>query len=203
LRVLTSEFVVGTDLDQAATRSEQERRAYAEALWRFVFKGNLVGGMFNADPHPGNYLFQPNGHIAFLDYGCVQVIPQHRRPQAHALHRAAVARDEAEFARCVSLLLDARPGAMERLARNYSRLCFEPLFASPYRITRAYAASLVDEMKTMALEARKLPESEVFAMPGEMLFMNRLQFGFYSVLARLDVTIDYAAVEKRFLPPEH
>ena len=29
-----------------------------ETLWRFVFKGNLVGGMFNADPHPGNYLFQ-------------------------------------------------------------------------------------------------------------------------------------------------
>jgi hypothetical protein len=32
-----------------------------------------------------------------------------------------------------------------------------------------------------------------------MLFMNRLQFGFYSVLAKLDVPVDYAAVETRFL----
>src|SRR5258708_2621221 len=36
-------------------------------------------------------------------------------------------------------------------------------------------------------------------MPPEMLFMNRLQFGFYSVLARLDVEVDYAAVERTFL----
>jgi hypothetical protein len=36
-------------------------------------------------------------------------------------------------------------------------------------------------------------------LPPGMLFMNRLQFGFYSVLARLDVTVDYAEVERRFL----
>ncbi len=198
--VLTAELVQGRSFDEVLGEPDSARLAWAETLWRYVFKGNLVGGMFNADPHPGNYLFQENGRVAFLDYGCVQVIPDHRRPQAQALHRAAVARDEPEFARCVSLLLDARPGGMEKLARNYSRLCFEPLFASPYRITRAYAASLVEEMKSMALDARKLPESEMFTMPGEMLFMNRLQFGFYSVLARLDVEVDYAAVEARFIP---
>jgi len=32
-----------------------------------------------------------------------------------------------------------------------------------------------------------------------MLFVNRLQFGFYSVLARLDVEVDYAAVERGFI----
>jgi len=36
-------------------------------------------------------------------------------------------------------------------------------------------------------------------MPPDMLFVNRLQFGFYSVLARLDVEVDYAAVERAFL----
>ena len=198
--VLTAELVHGRSLEGVMGEPEADRRAWGETLWRFVFKGNLVGGMFNADPHPGNYLFQDDGRIAFLDYGCVQVIPEARRPLAQALHRAAVARDEAEFARCVSLLLDARPGGMEKLARAYSRLCFNPLFERPYRITRPYVASLVDEMKMMGLTARKLPEAEIFSMPGEMLFMNRLQFGFYSVLARLDVEIDYAEVETRFLP---
>jgi predicted unusual protein kinase regulating ubiquinone biosynthesis (AarF/ABC1/UbiB family) len=198
--VLTAELVHGKVLEDILCESEAARHAWAETLWRFVFKGNLIGGMFNADPHPGNYLFQPDGRIAFLDYGCVQVIPKHRRPHAQAVHRAAVARDEAEFARGVSLLLDATPGRLETLSRAYSRLCFEPLFESPYRITRTYAASLVDGMKDMANEARKLPDAEIFAMPGEMLFMNRLQFGFYSVLARLDVEVDYAKVEDDFLP---
>ncbi|MDB4945736.1 MAG: hypothetical protein JWP97_5270 [Labilithrix sp.] len=199
--VLTTELVHGRTLDEVLDAPEELRRAWCETLWRYVFKGNLVGGMFNADPHPGNYLFQDDGRIAFLDYGCVQVIPEARRPVAHALHRAAVARDEEAFARCAASLLDATPGEMQRLACAYSRMCFEPLFASPYRITRTYAGDLFAQLKTMALAARKLPASEVFALPGEMLFMNRLQFGFYSVLARLDVAVDYAAVEDGFLVP--
>ena len=200
--VLTTEMMHGRSLEDVIGEDEPTRRAYAETLWRFVFKGNLVGGMFNADPHPGNYLFQDDGRIAFLDYGCVQVIPEKRRPMACALHRAAFERDEEEFNRCVSALLDTKPGELEKLARGYSRLCFEPLLASPYRITRAFAASLVDAMKSMALTARKLPDEQVFAMPPEMLFMNRLQFGFYSVLARLDVEVDYAKVEEGFLPAQ-
>jgi predicted unusual protein kinase regulating ubiquinone biosynthesis (AarF/ABC1/UbiB family) len=92
--VLTTEMMYGRALEDVAKEREETRRAYAETLWRFVFKGNLVDGMFNADPHPGNYLFQDDGAIAFLDYGCVQVIPERRRPMARALHRAAVGRDE-------------------------------------------------------------------------------------------------------------
>ena len=71
------------------------------------------------------------------------------------------------------------------------------MFASPYRITRAYAASLVDGVQRH--EEASGQRREVFALPPAMLFMNRLQFGFYSVLARLDVEVDYAAVERRFL----
>lgn len=198
--VLTTELASGAPLEDVLNEPETARRAWAETLWRFVFKGNLVGGMFNADPHPGNYLFREDGRITFLDYGCVQVIPEHRRPDARAVHRAAVERDEEEFNRSVSRLLDTKPGEQERLAREYSRMCFDPLFSSPYRITRQYAASLVDTMKSMALAARKLPDDQVFPMPPEVLFMNRLQFGFYSVLARLDVDVDYAAVEREFLP---
>jgi hypothetical protein len=36
-------------------------------------------------------------------------------------------------------------------------------------------------------------------LPPGMIFMNRLQFGFYSVLARLDVEVDYRGVEAAFL----
>jgi hypothetical protein len=66
-------------------------------------------------------------------------------------------------------------------------------------MTRPYAASLVDEMKEMALVGRKVEDHEFFTMPPDMVFINRLQFGFYSVLARMDVEVDYAAVEAAFL----
>ena len=198
--VLTTELVTGKTFDEACAASEAERVAWAETMWRYVFKGNLVGGMFNADPHPGNYLFHDGGAVTFMDYGCVQEIPEATRAHATDLHRAACRGDEKAFATYVRKVLGSRPGKQEDLSIAYSRKCFEPLFASPYRITRDYAASLVKDMHAMGAEVRALDDHEVFAMPREMLFMNRLQFGFYSVLARLDVELDYRRVEESFMP---
>ncbi len=198
--VLTTEFVTGGSFEDACTASEDARRSWAETMWRYVFKGNLVGGMFNADPHPGNYLFHDDGAITFLDYGCVQVIPPPMRARATDLHRAACQGDEAAFRQCVRDLLRTRPGVIEDLTVEYSRRCFEPLFTAPYRLTRQYSASLVEEMHAMGKVARGAKDEAVFTVPREMLFMNRLQFGFYSVLARLDVEVDYRRVEEGFIP---
>ena len=96
--------------------------------------------------------------------------------------------------------MDARPGKLADASVTYTRKCFEPLFASPHRLTRAYAASLVTEMKDLGRLARGAPSAEFFTMPSDMVMMNRLQFGFYSVLARLEVDADYARVEREFLP---
>lgn len=199
-RVLTAELVRGASLDEISTSAPDDaRRAYAETMWRFVFKGNLVGGMFNADPHPGNYLFRDDGRVTFLDFGCVEPIVGERRENARGLHLAALRGDEDRFADYARRLLGTRGGRWEEMAVAYSRLCFEPIFASPYRITRPYAASLVHRLKDMAKEARGLPKGETVPVPKGMVFMNRLQFGFYSVLARLDVEVDYREVERRFM----
>jgi predicted unusual protein kinase regulating ubiquinone biosynthesis (AarF/ABC1/UbiB family) len=199
--VLTTELAVGASFEEACAAPEAERRAWAETLWRFVFKGTLVGAMLNADPHPGNYVFHEDGRVTFLDYGCIQRIDD-RRPRAVAVHKAALAQDEAAFGRAVAAMVSSKPGPLEDLSIRYTRRCFFPLFESPYRIEKSYAASLVGGMHEMALLARKVPETQLFTMPGDMFFVNRLQFGFYSVLARLDVEVDYAAVERAFIPAE-
>ncbi len=196
-RVLSTELVSGRTFDEACAASADERRAWAETLWRYVYRGNLVGGRFNADPHPGNYIFHDDARITFLDYGCVQKIEPPALAGARAMHDAAVRRDEGAFTKHVSTMIGAKPGALEDAARAYIRRCFEPIFASPFHITRPYTASLVVSTKGLAGVARAVKNEELFTMPPEMLFMNRLQFGFYSVLARLDVEVDYAATERR------
>jgi len=197
-RVLTTELARGADFEEACAAPEADRLAWALTMWRFVFKGTLVGGLLNADPHPGNYVFHEGGRVTFLDYGCIQPIDERRRHAVH-IHRAALARDEAEFARGVTRMVGSKPGPLEDLAIRYTRQCFRPLFESPYRITKPFAASLVGGMREMAVVARKLPEEQFFTMPPEMLFVNRLQFGFYSVLARLEIEADYASVERGFI----
>jgi hypothetical protein len=97
------------------------------------------------------------------------------------------------------MLVGTRPGRWQDWVVSYTRRCFEPLFGSPYRISRVWTAGLVElagEGKSLALS---VPAEEFTPLPHGMLFMNRLQFGFYSVLARLDVETDYAAVEATFL----
>jgi predicted unusual protein kinase regulating ubiquinone biosynthesis (AarF/ABC1/UbiB family) len=197
-RVITTEFLRGISLDDAASRREEERARWAATLWRFVFRGTLLGRMFNADPHPGNYLLQEGGRVAFLDFGCVQEIPEDNHVRALCAHRAALDRDEVRFRSAVRALLGSRPGPHEERSVAYVRKCFDPLFQTPYKVTRPYVAALVTEMRDIARAAFER-SSNATALPAGMVFMNRLQFGFYSVLARLDVAVDYNAVERSFL----
>ncbi|MBK8261605.1 MAG: AarF/ABC1/UbiB kinase family protein [Nannocystis sp.] len=198
-RVLTTELVRGLTLDEAARQSEAERAAWCRTLWRFVYKATIVGGAFNADPHPGNYFFGPAGQVTFIDFGCVQLAEPGRQELARALHRAAADGDDPAFERAGAAMLRARGGEYEVMAVDYLRRAFEPQRRSPFRITRAYTAGLVDQMKRIALASKRLRDGSFVPMPPGVFFMNRLQFGFYSVLARLDAEVDYAAVEREFL----
>jgi predicted unusual protein kinase regulating ubiquinone biosynthesis (AarF/ABC1/UbiB family) len=71
-RVLTQELVLGKSWSDALTARRELRDSWAEAIYRFVYATNLRFCLFNADPHPGNYLFHDDGSVSFLDFGCVK-----------------------------------------------------------------------------------------------------------------------------------
>ncbi|HVY47085.1 MAG TPA: AarF/ABC1/UbiB kinase family protein [Minicystis sp.] len=200
-RVLTTTFARGVGFEAACAASEDERRAWAETLWRFVSTSMLGHGLFNADPHPGNYLFSPGGVVHFLDFGCTREIRAERMDDLRGSHRAAVEGDLTAFVACAFRMLDVAPYAeQERLSREYLLACFEPLFArGPFHMTRAYTKRLYDDMMHVSRQAVLGRIGQFEPIPPEWLFFNRLQLGFYSVLARLDVPVDYAAVERSVL----
>ncbi len=198
-RVLTSEFVEGRSFQEIQGASLEDRRLWAETLWRFVYRGILCEGLFNADPHPGNYFFHDEGRISFIDFGCIQVFGEERRLSAVRLHRAAHAGDMETFHSEASAILQTRGGDYDQLMFDYLRNSFLPIMESPFHLTRDYSASLVHQFRDMCLRLLKGSNDDYVPMPPGLLFTNRLQFGFYSVLARLDVEVDYAAVERGFL----
>lgn len=75
-RVLTQELVRGRSWSDALTAGQDLRDSWAEAIHRFVYRAfdsaNKRLPLFNADPHPGNYLFHDDGSVSFLDFGCVK-----------------------------------------------------------------------------------------------------------------------------------
>ena len=144
-------------------------------------------------------MFRPNGQIVFLDFGCVQTIPPDKVALARRVHWHARHQDEAGFNQSVCDLLELKGGRYQESALDYVRACFRPLFESPFRVDREYVADLVRRMKVMIKEYRKGTGDGYVPLPDGLFFVNRLQFGFYSVLARLDVETNYAQVEARFI----
>jgi predicted unusual protein kinase regulating ubiquinone biosynthesis (AarF/ABC1/UbiB family) len=198
-RVLTTELVEGRKFDEVLRdASAEEKLGYAQTLWRFVFRSILIGGEFNADPHPGNYLFGTSPSVTFLDFGCVQRLAESRRLIARSLHQAAIDRDETRFRSAVCALLLTRGGVYEAFAVEFTRRCFAPLFSSPYRISPAFLRDLFSFASSSKLELLK-DRSHATAFPADLALLNRLQFGFYSLLAKLDVEVDYAALERELL----
>lgn len=72
-RVLTTEWVDGRRWDELLASASPERRQHvAEVLFRFAQGSVHQAGVFNGDPHPGNYRFCDDGSVAFLDFGLVK-----------------------------------------------------------------------------------------------------------------------------------
>lgn len=198
-RVLTSELVHGHDFAFAIQSSEAMRTHYAQLLWRFVFTAIMVHGIFNADPHPGNYRFHEDGRITFLDFGSVQVLVPEYVQASREMHLAGMRNDEAAFKAAARVACQTKPGPYETDLFEYLWHCFLPLRESPFKFTRDYVAGIVtrtQDMKKHLLDKK----SNMTNPPSGIMLLNRLQFGFYSVLARLDVTVDYASIDRELIP---
>jgi len=207
-RVLTSVMVHGKSFEEACAADEALRITWAEVLWRFVIHSTIVGGVFNGDPHPGNFIFHDDGSVTALDFGCVIAISPERTEISRALHTAALTGDQAGFYTAARQMMEMpadegppRGGEplFHQLVLKFCRRLFDPIWHSPYRVTQDWAASLVDDCMNMAKKAIRTKAGDMITMPEGMMFLNRLQFGFYSVLARFDVPVDYAAVEREVL----
>jgi predicted unusual protein kinase regulating ubiquinone biosynthesis (AarF/ABC1/UbiB family) len=86
-RVLTQELVQGRSWNEALAAEQSLRDQWAEAIHRFVYGSYYRLGLFNADPHPGNYVFHDNGSVTFLDFGSVKRLRRDRIEMLVAIYR--------------------------------------------------------------------------------------------------------------------
>jgi hypothetical protein len=92
-RVLTQELVRGLSWSEAMVADQELRDSWAEAIHRFVYGAYSRFCMFNADPHPGNYVFHLDGSVSFLDFGCVKRLRRDQVQMMDAVVAAAVRHD--------------------------------------------------------------------------------------------------------------
>ena len=68
-RVIVSEFVEGKGFEELKQGTDEERDRLGEILFRFFMGCLYRHHQFSGDPHPGNFLLQADGRVAFLDFG--------------------------------------------------------------------------------------------------------------------------------------
>jgi predicted unusual protein kinase regulating ubiquinone biosynthesis (AarF/ABC1/UbiB family) len=86
-KVLTMSFMRGEFLDQRLDRnpSQEWRNRLGSRLFElFVYQFYNMNAI-HADPHPGNYLYDDDGTIALIDFGCVKYLPDDIVQNSHAM----------------------------------------------------------------------------------------------------------------------
>jgi predicted unusual protein kinase regulating ubiquinone biosynthesis (AarF/ABC1/UbiB family) len=68
-RVMVSEFVMGVGFEELKSRPQAERDRIGEIVFRFFLGCLYRHRQFSGDPHPGNFLLQDDGRVAFMDFG--------------------------------------------------------------------------------------------------------------------------------------
>src|SRR5689334_13015472 len=75
-KVMVSEFVTGAGFDAVKAMEQDCRDRVGEIVFRFFFGCMYRHRQFSGDPHPGNFLLQPDGKVAFLHFGLFKVMPK-------------------------------------------------------------------------------------------------------------------------------
>jgi len=196
-RVLTSELVEASPFYEFCERAPQDvkNRAAAtifEACFTCIFRHCI----FNADPHPGNYLFGDDGEVTFLDFGCVKRFSAPFMDRWKGLARAVTYGDRKAFPEAVVEVGLAKPG--RRFDWDYQwemfQYLYEPFLASgSYTFTHDYVRRSYDMM------GWDNPNKLAMRMPRDFLFINRLQWGLNSVLAHMNATGQWRDLWRRIL----
>jgi predicted unusual protein kinase regulating ubiquinone biosynthesis (AarF/ABC1/UbiB family) len=199
-RVLVSEYVEGQSFEELKGADDAVRNRVGEIIFRF-FCGTLYRRHeFSGDPHPGNFLLQPDGRVAFFDFGLFK--------------RMDAASVELELA-CLRAAAEGRAVDLHRLMSDAGILP-EPERVDPERWLEycrdAVGWYLVDEeveltpeMATEALIESLAPQSAYFKtfrhqyLPSEHILARRLELFTEALLGQLHARANWHRIAREWI----
>jgi predicted unusual protein kinase regulating ubiquinone biosynthesis (AarF/ABC1/UbiB family) len=194
--VLTTTWVEGLRFDEylATNPPASERNRVGEALFEFYVGTLFRHGIYNWDPHPGNYIFCPDGRVAMLDYGSTREFDREFVAKLAALSRAVHADTHDALYQAFAALGMFKKGdeAEFEVARTLVRSFYGPMLHDETRLMH-----LGDTLPLRSIldNKRKLLKLN---LPGQLMFTLRIRFGVMSVLARLGASANWYRLEQQF-----
>ena len=197
-RILTMDWLEGMHLkDYLATNpSQEEKNRLGQNLWNFYdYQLNELKAI-HADPHPGNFMFDEEGNIGVIDFGCVKRIPEEFYQLYFQLMNPNLLDDdqkleelflELEFLSVEDgpeekqMFFDIFKELMELLTRPFRAEKFD--FGDETYFTAVYA--LGEDLS----KRKDIRKSKNARGSKHILYINRTYFGLYSILNELQAQI--------------
>jgi predicted unusual protein kinase regulating ubiquinone biosynthesis (AarF/ABC1/UbiB family) len=201
-RVLTTELAEGARFATLLTWDQEERNLAAETIYRFVFRSLYRLSVFNGDPHPGNYLFRPGGHVTFLDFGLVKrFTPDEMEPFREMLQAMVLDKDVARFRRVIERIGLLRPGTPVSDAEilDYYRHFYEFVIEDG-------TVTITPEWSTEAASRYFNPTGpygpviRAANLPPSFVIIQRINLGLMAILGDLHATGNFRRIANELWP---
>lgn len=185
-RVLTMDFMEGRKITDAVRDGEVplDGAAVADQLFGAYLDQVVSGGLFHADPHPGNMVATPDGRLALLDLGMVARLSSRLRD---LLVRLLLALGDGDGERVATVTI-----AIGHRLENFEEGKFTRAVADVVARTAATGVGKLDTGAVM-MELSKVAAKSALQMPPELALLGKVLLNLDQVVRILDPTFEPAA----------
>ena len=203
-RIITMDWIEGLHLKEflQTNPSQEVRNKIGQALWDFYNYQQHEMRKVHADPHPGNFIITNDNKLGVIDFGCIKEMPDDfYEPFFSLTSNNLFDNKEATikaFRQLEMILPNDTAPQIEFYYTAYKEMI--SLFAKPYT-TPTFDFSEVDFFEGLynyGEKIAKMPEFKQARGVKHFIYINRTNFGLYSILHELKATVKTQTYTPKF-----
>ena len=197
-RIITMDWMDGMHLNEflLTNPSQEVRNKIGQALWDFYDFQVHVLKKVHADAHPGNYIFQEDGTVAVIDFGCVKVIPEEFYQSYFRIHDRKFATDPDKFDQWLYELsfLNENDTPKEKtlfkgMFQEMVDLLGKPFHADEFDFADNAFFNQIYDLGQRISNSKEVRNSNAARGARDGLYINRTYFGLFHILNSLGAKV--------------
>lgn len=207
-KVLTMDWLDGYHLDKflALNPSQEIRNKIGQVIWDFYdFQIHRLQQV-HADPHPGNFLFQEDGTVGVIDFGCIKELQEDFYRKYFQIMKPAISDDDEEFSDLLyqlQFLLKSdkteEVSHFKEIYKDVLELLGRPFFSETFDFSDKSYFEKIYAMSDIFKNDKMVKNAKAGRGPKDAIYLNRTYFGLYSMLHSLGAkVITNSAVDALF-----
>lgn len=200
-KVIVSEWVEGTSMRKIIASGSQTERDHAAArLWDFQFAAMERAKLLHGDPHPGNFMFLPDGRMAALDFGTCAPYPEGVPSWIGEVVTLALDDDYDGVVEVMRRHDFFRAGysATPEQVRGYLRPLCDPLHTEDFHFNRSWAQETANPYTDVRGE--NWQTGRQMNAPASHLLLFRVISSCAAISAQLDARVPLRSIVKQWNP---